>query len=144
MMDTGTGVVVTDPSVIMNGKKGITDTEITNNNQDNLVTLKIKDKDDGVDKVKYISSTANVYKHTSELARANLSIFQFQWHYCNPELLYPGMAVGFIYNDVTEGTIVLRGILQSVYYKYSTATQTLACILNVMMEKPTNIKKENV
>lgn len=90
---------------------------------------------DGTLNTVHLGAEANIYKYRSRLVRNTMMLYQIRWNYCDPDLLFPGMPVMYIYEK--EGKLIkLTGIVQSFYSMYTAGTKSITSILNIMIEKP--------
>lgn len=135
----GSSFITYDPESIISGQKDITNDKVTNNPNQYISGHANRSKKDGVDVPVFTGVTTNTFKHYSDLAKSDLSLYQIQWHNANPELLYPGMPVSYVYHDENKGVFRLTGILQSVFSRFDNNVKNTSCMLNVMLSKPTVI-----
>jgi hypothetical protein len=141
MMNEGSGIISSNPLTAITGNKLVTDDEVKSLGEIHLSGEKFKDRKDGVTKPKYVSATANMYTHRSDIAARNLAMYQVEWRFCNPDLLYPGMPTAVTFVDVELGPLTLKGSLQSVYIKYSKLNASTSALLNIMVEKANTVRE---
>jgi len=134
LMQNGSSVVISNPDhVIIKGTNGTDDT-VSTSSKTNLTGSNLKIMKDGGAPTKYIGPTANKYKQYSAIARDMLSMYHVTWNFSNPELLYPGMPVMYIYEDDVRGVVRLTGVLHSTFTKYSGPYKTNTTFINMLLE----------
>jgi len=136
VINKGDVVIKLNPNKITGTIDNVTEDGVTNIPTDNITAITDRVRSDGVNNVRYAEGVTNVYKHVSEVASNNYSIFQLQWDYSNHELLYPGMPVGLLYLDKDLGLILIKGTLIFTYTKYDSPRNNMSTLLNIMMENP--------
>jgi len=134
LINDGNAVIIANPTAIMRGGNTTTTDTVTTDKTTNLTGELLKSKRDGHNSANYVGATANQYKVYSELSKNTLSPYQVTWNYSNPELLYPGMPVSYVYEDSELGVVKLNGVLHSVFNKYSAPYKTNVTIINVLLE----------
>lgn len=136
MIDKGIGYVQTDPNLILERSTKITvDGVVVDTNNVNSASI-AKNRLDGGNGVQHISVASNMYPYRSDTLKASMMIVQLQWNYSNPELIYPGMPVMYIYLDNSNGIIKLKGTVQSIFTMENQGTKTINSFMNIMVDKP--------
>ena len=85
---------------------------------------------------RHIGSASNMYPYRTQVIKDSMMIYQIQWNYCDPNLIYPGMPVMFIYMDSMYGLVKLKGTVQSMYILYNEGTNAPNSLINIMVERP--------
>lgn len=142
MINEGNTIVSLSPDTVMGGEKNVTDNAVITNPNLHLSKRSSYLKRDSVNKAKYLETDNNLYKHRSEVVSKKRKLYQFQWKYCNHELLYPGMPVAYIYKSKKFGVISLKGVLHNFYAKYDSDNKVNMAVLSVMLESPVSIEYE--
>lgn len=138
LMNTGNTIVTGSTANIVGGVAAVTDDAAKIVAKQNLHGAKLKVKVDGTELPRYVKPTSNPYKYYSEIAKNLLSPYQITWNYSNPELLHPGMAVTYVYEDIEVGAVRLNGVLHSCYNSYNQRTGAHVTLLNVLLEPYTD------
>lgn len=134
-IDTGDGVVMSDPMLLTRRNAIITDNDITVSKQSQLTAAKIKERKDGMSQQVYLGNEPNLYRYRSIVNKQAMAVYQLEWKFPNIDLLYPGMPTCFIYEDETAGIVKLKGVLQTVFSRYDFATKTKVALLTVTVAK---------
>lgn len=136
LMDTGDGIVYSSPDLLTRRNVIVTDNDVTAAKNSQISATSVKKRRDGTSNQTYLGNESNLYRHRSIINKKTMAIYQVEWKYPKPSLLYPGMPVCFIYEDEVNGIVKLKGVLQSVYTRYNFLTKTKAAIINIMVTKP--------
>jgi len=142
MLDDGYGFVSTNQNTIAQRNLNVDDDKVVIDKDMVNRGSVIKNRGDNITRAKYIGSTDNLFMPRSVVIKKTMMIYQISWKHCNPDLIYPGMPVMYIYMD-GETLIKQKGVLQSAYYLYNNATKTSTGLLNIMVKKPEK-ESENV
>lgn len=135
-MSEGSGFIRTLPQQMLNRNVSVTDSSMNLDAESQLEGTKFKDRTDGVDKPIYLGNEVNMYKYRSEINKRSLGTYQFQWHFSNPELIYPGMPIQYIYEDDENGITKLTGIIHGIVTKYDNVIKTMSSLIIFMAKKP--------
>lgn len=136
LMDTGVGLVSSNPHLLLERNVNVTDDEIKFDKDVHNSGSKIKNRRDKTDRVQYLQNESNMYKQRSTILKNTMAIYQITWNFADIDLLYPAMPVRYTYEDEEEGIVELDGLLQSVYSRYNEETKTTSAIINIAVEKP--------
>lgn len=136
LMNTGSGLVGSNPYLLLERNSNITDDEIKFDKEAHNSGSKIKNRRDGVDRTQYIQNESNMYKQRSVILKHTMAIYQITWNFADIDLLYPAMPVRYTYEDEIDGIVELDGLLQSVYARYNEETKTMSALINIAVEKP--------
>lgn len=134
IMQNGNAVIVADPDKIMLNGGVHTDSDLKTVSKDNLVGSNVKPLVSGNNNANYIGPRNNKYLQYSEIAKNTLSNYSITWNHSNAELLHPGMAVMYIYEDEKRGVVRLSGVIHSLFTKYSEAYKVSATVINLLLE----------
>jgi len=135
LIDDGNAITTTKADQVMLRNALVTDKAATVSSDLTLDGQKDKTLPDGTENVIHLGVDDNLYKYRSNLNKHKTMTYQAQWNYCNPELLYPGMPVCYVYTENTK-VIKLNGILQSMFVMYNNGTKSVSSILNISIIKP--------
>ena len=135
-IDIGNSIVSSDPNSVMERNVIVKDKDSVSIKELNMSGESNSKKRDNVNKQAYIKHDDNLYRHRSEVMATTMSLHQITWNFCNPEYLYPGMPVAYIYESSELGTVTLKGVLHSIYFRYDNATKSTTALVNVFVEKP--------
>jgi len=91
---------------------------------------------DSSNMARHIGAQSNLFKYRSMVVRKTMMVYQIQWNHCDPDLIFPGMAVMFVYMDNVDGLVKLKGTVQSLYIMYNEGSNTVTSLLNIAVEKP--------
>lgn len=143
-INKGNILTTTNPYNVLNKNITIEDEDVLVTKDVNLKSISIKERRDGVEKTQFYNQEVNQFKLRSIYNRNTLSIYQFEWHYCDIDVIYPGMPCELVYEDSDYGIIRLTGIIQVFYYRYSHRARTTSAVVNIMVQNPNFYsKKEN-
>lgn len=134
--DTGDGFIGGNPGMLTKRNVLVTDSDAQYTVDNQIAGTKIKDREDGVVNTTYVGNDPNHYKHRTNIVRKTMCYYQIPWRFPNIDLIFPGMPVCFKYEDVDNGIIDLKGIVQSTFARYNKAANTTVGIINIMVEKP--------
>jgi len=134
LINSGNSVITADTGSIMHTGSVATDSEVNTKNSINLTGESLVNKRDGFNGQNYTRPTSNPYKEYTEISKNMLSPYQVTWNYSNPELIFPGMPVIYVYEDIDKGVIRLNGIVHSLFNKYNASYKTHTTVLNVLLE----------
>jgi hypothetical protein len=134
LISNGSAIITTKTDSIMIDGLKVTDGSVKTDRKVNLVGEVLKRKTDELDGARYHRPTSNPYVLYSDRSRDMLSHYKVTWNYSNPDLLYPGMPVIYIYDDADHGVVRLYGVLHSNFTKYNAMGKSHATILNVLLE----------
>jgi len=141
LLDSGVGFTHTDANKIIERNSMVTDGEV-NVDTEHMNTGQIyKNKADQSNKSVHLGPVDNMFKHRSEIMKKTMAVYQIQWNHCDPDLIYPGMPVMYIYLKDEDNVVKLKGIVQSIFVLNNIGTNTVNAMLNIMVEKP-NISGE--
>jgi len=136
LMDKGVGFTTSNPEALL------TSNNITNDNSSyvdaeslNQTTLD-KDRKDKLNTTQYIGPDANHFKYRSDIVKNTMMPYTIQWNFCDPDLIYPGMPVMFVFKDGEHGIVKLKGTVQSLYTLYTEGMNSVSALVNIMVEKP--------
>lgn len=135
-MSEGSGFVRVLPEQMINRNALVTNDSMNLDSDSQLEGTKFKDRRDGADRPIFIGNQPNMYKYRSMINRNSMGTYQFQWHYSDPDLIYPGMPIQYVYED-NDGVInQLEGIIQSVFTKYDKVLNTTSTLITFFAKKP--------
>jgi len=136
LTDKGIGFTTSNPEALLTSNNITSDTssyvEMTSLNQTTLD----KNRKDGLNTTQYIGPDANHFKYRSDIVKNTMMHYTVQWNFCDPDLIFPGMPVMYVFKDGTAGIVKLKGIVQSVYALYTEGMNTVSALINIMVEKP--------
>lgn len=141
LLDAGVGFTHTDANKIIERNAHVDDKEVTVDTEQMNAGQKYKEKADYSNKSVHLGPVDNMFKHRSEIMKRTMAIYQIQWNHCDPDLIYPGMPVMYIYLKDEDTVIKLKGIVQSIFILNNIGTNTVNAMVNIMVEKP-NISGE--
>lgn len=129
LMDKGETLVSSRPEQIFNRASAITDSDVTVDSNAQLNINSIKRRRDGMSKMKYVGNESNMFRQRTQLMKDSMATYQIPWHFSYPELIYPGMPVCYIYEDVNYGTIEQYGSVQLLATNYTPAKNMISSTL---------------
>lgn len=135
-MSEGDGFVRILPQQMINRNVMVSSNSMEFDAETSLEGTKFKDRTDGVDKAMYLGNEVNMYKYRSEINKRSLGTYQFTWHFSNPDLIYPGMPVQYVFEDDKSTIYKLNGIVQFIASKYDKAMGTTSSSIIFMAKKP--------
>jgi hypothetical protein len=135
-MDSGVGFTNTDPNKIITRNSNVNDDEVTVDTEQMNAGQKFKNKADLGDKTVHLGPVDNMYKHRSDIVKRSMAVYQIQWNHCDPDLIYPGMPVMYVYLKDENTIVKLKGTVQSIFILNNIGTNTVSAMLNIMVEKP--------
>lgn len=135
-MSEGSGYIRVLPQQMMNRNVTVSDDAMNLDSDTQLEGTKFKDRLDGTERPIYLGNEVNMYKFRSEINKRALGTYQFQWHFSNPELIYPGMPIQYVFEDDKNGITKLTGIIQAIGTKYDEALKTMSTLVIFMAKKP--------
>lgn len=135
MMNTGISYVSVNPDRIMQRNVIKNEDGILISSNANVVVQSMADRADSSVKHEYVGVTTNMFKHRSEAVSKSMAPILFTWNNCDPDLIYPSMAVVFTYNDSKTGTTNLFGSISSCFYKYDHKKRSYSALLVVTVTK---------
>lgn len=136
MMNTGNGRQFADASKFVDGFASVSDNKATSKRSENNFEFLSEDYGQGRNFIQKANDpiTSNPYKHYSELAPVNGSIYTAIWDNANPSLLYPGMPGKVLYyqntanndsSNTTSQVKTLNAILIAVEISYQLNVNSL-------------------
>lgn len=134
LINTGNAIIRTNIDNMLKTGGDVTDNTVSVSRANTMSGETLVAKRDGYDGVNYVKPSTNIYKQYSEMAKNVLSLYQVTWNFSNPELLFPGMPVIYVYEDTEHGVIRLNGIIHSCFIKYNAVYKTHSTLINVMLE----------
>lgn len=135
-MDEGDGFIRVLPDQMMNRNAIVETDKMTLDSTTQLEGTKFKNRRDGVSKGIYVGNEINMYKQRSYINRKTLGQYSFKWHFSNPDLIYPGMPMKYVY-ETREGELVeLEGIVQAIWSKYDAVKLTTSSYVTFFAKKP--------
>ena len=135
LVNNGNAITTTKADEVMMRNAVVTDSDVTVSSDLTLDGQKDTALKDGTENVIHLGADSNLYKFRSTINKNKTMTYQLQWNYCNPELLYPGMPVCYVYTD-KDKIIKLNGILQSAFVMYSNGTNSVSALMNIAVIKP--------
>jgi len=138
VIDSGNSIISIDPSALIQGNKQTKDNSVVTDPSLHMSGNKSYGKRDGVNKAIISDMGTNSFKDRSAMLFKQRKLFQFEWRFCNPDLIFPGMAVGYLYKSKKYGIVCLKGVVSSVYVKYDVTTKTTTALINAFLESPTS------
>lgn len=135
-MSQGDGFIRVIPEQMMNRNVVVQGDTMNLDASSHLEGTKFKDRTDGVDKPIFLGNEKNMYKYRSEINKNSLGTYQFTWHYSNPELIYPGMPIQYVFEDNYGNIYKLTGVIQLVVSKYDNALRNTSSSITFMAQKP--------
>ena len=134
VIDNGNALISTDTNRIMESGSDVTDSTVKADKKITIAGKRLINKTDSLDGMNYVKPSSNPYKTYSEVAKNLLSKYQFTWNFSNPELLFPGMSIMYVYEDTDYGVLRLKGVIHSVYTKYNHYHKSHTTIINALLE----------
>jgi len=134
IMDKGNGLVTGNTASVMVDGVKVTDSKVSTDLKTNLSGQRVKAVNSVSDRPLYMSHTTNPYPGYSDIASNMLSHYNVDWNFSDPDLLYPGMPVTYVYADSNHGVVRLHGVLHSNFTKYSGPTKIHHTNLNILLE----------
>jgi len=141
LLDSGVGFTHTDANKIIERNSNVDDTEVIVDTEQMNVGQKFKEKKDYSNKSVHLGPVDNLFKHRSDIVKKSMATYQIQWNHCDPDLIYPGMPVMYVYLKDEDTIVKLKGIVQSIFILNNIGTKSVNAMLNIMVEKP-NISGE--
>ena len=135
-MSEGSGFIRVLPEQMMNRNALVTNDSINLDSTTQLEGTKFKDRKDGAEKPIFVGNESNMYKHRSMINRNSVGTYQFQWHYSNPDDIYPGMPIQYMYEDGNGEITKLEGIVQATFTQYDKAYDTTSTMITFFAKKP--------
>lgn len=136
LLDSGVGFTHTDPNKIIERNAMVTDGEVNVDTEHLNEGQVFKNKTDMSNKSVHLGPVDNMFKHRSSINKKTMSVYQIQWNHCDPDLIYPGMPVMYVYLKDEDTVVKLKGIVQSIFILNNIGTNTVNAMLNIMVEKP--------
>jgi len=134
VMDKGNGLILGNAASVMVDGVKVTDGMVSTDLKTNLKGERVKPLAGVNDRPAYMSHTTNPYPGYSDIASNMLSHYNVDWNFSDPDLLYPGMPVTYIYDDHNHGIVRLHGVLHSSFTKYSGPAKIHHSNLNILLE----------
>lgn len=144
LIDGGSSIISSNPYLITSRNVNVTDSKVIYDKDSQLSGSKIKDKNDKVNKDKYVGNQSNLYKIRSDYNKAMSAIYTLQWSFSNSELIYPGMPCSFIYEDNERDIVELKGMILNVYEVFDVKTNTTNSLITIAVQKPLNDPSNDV
>ncbi len=135
LLNTGYSIISSDPNTLLERNVLVDDNSVIVSSDSTMSGQLFKNPSDSNPNPKYVGFTDNNYKHRSEIMKKSMSIFQVQWNHSDPDILYPGMPVMYVFTDNTNGIRKMTGALQSTYSKYLKSTNEEATLLNIAVSE---------
>jgi hypothetical protein len=135
LLNTGYSIVASDPNTMLERNALVDDDSVVVSKDSNLTGLLFKTPSDGNPNPNYVGMTDNLYKYRSEIMKKSMSIFQVQWNHSDPDLIYPGMPVMYVFADDVNGIRKMTGTVQSTYSKYLKSTNERASLINIAVSE---------
>ena len=136
------GYISFNPLNIMRRPVEVTDDDVTVNKEDLLVGSIGREKEDKINKTKYIPPDSNLYKHRSNIYKKTLSVWHIIWNRANIDLIVPGMPVCLIRESRAEGILKSYGTVQGLYWKFNSKNKTgLVYLIITVQKKSIYVKK---
>lgn len=120
----------------------------------NVKTESTREMPDGTINTKWLGTINNAYKYRSLTIRNMMSIYQFRWYNGDIDLIYPGMPVALVMEDVNNQITKQYGIIQSTAQDYYNDSKVTHVVLNIavmsedvfkdMKDYDTNISTQNL
>jgi len=135
-MNHGNTLVVSETNQLIQKGVQVDDETITMSAGNNVSSRQSYARADGGMMPKFLKDNESLSKAKSLIAKQNTTTLMAQWNFCNPRLIFPGMAVTYVY-VTSEGTILrLNGSVAGFYYKYQAGTSVQHGMLTLTLEKP--------
>lgn len=133
----GTSISYTDADNIFKSYRDIKNGEtLIGTKKSNVTTQVSRESPDGTNKTTYLGAINNAYKYRSNIVRNEMKVYQFQWKFCDIDLIYPGMPCELVMEDNVYGIIHLRGCVQSTMQMYANDSKETMGLLNVLVNNP--------
>lgn len=136
LISEGGSFTSSDPYAMNKQSSVVSSDKMVVDHNEQIQTNNAKERRDGVNKTRYVSSESNKFKQATVVNKSLQAIYQIKWRYSNIDLIYPGMPTCYIYEDIEKGIIRLNGTVISTYERYDHANKTKSAIVNIMVEKP--------
>ena len=134
-IDTGIAVTAGNPLQLVSRNVVTSDTGIFKSVDSGITGHNMYKNKDGIIKNNYVGMTANLFKERSNVIRNSYALCQIRWNFPDMSLIYPGMPVRYIYEDVLLGTVSLTGNVQSTAVRYNPVQKNALGIINIMVGK---------
>ena len=135
-LEHGVGFSNLDANSIIERNSQVKDSEVTvSKDKLNQGMIDINRRDQN-NLARHIGSVANTYPYRTQVIKDTMMVYQVQWNYCDPNLIYPGMPVMFVYMDSMYGLVKLKGTVQSMYILYNEGSNAPNSLLNIMVDRP--------
>lgn len=135
LMDKGVSVIQADPNTMIERNAIVKNGSISVSKDATMQGQAVTTPKDGNYNQVYAGVTDNLYKQRSAVYKNSMTTFQVQWNHPDTDLIYPGMAVMYVFNDSEKGIRKMTGIVQSTYSKYVKGTNETACLLNIVVSE---------
>ncbi len=134
-IDQGVTILAGNPMQLLSCNVVTSDTDVYTGSTSNNTAQQMYKPTDGSKRIKYVGNTANLYKERAHVIRNSLAVCQIRWNFPDMDLIYPGMPVAYVYEDVKYGLVTLHGNVQSTISRYSAPNKNTLGIINVTVSK---------
>lgn len=131
LFNVGASIVTPTNELMLNRNIEITEDGFTYDKAANLKGTGMMERKDGIKKVQFIPTTANLYKERSAFVRNTMALIQFPWQFSNPDMIYPGMPVSYMAEDSLHGITTQYGTVQQVYSIYHADKRQQASMVTI-------------
>lgn len=141
-INSGDGYIRTKPQQIMNRNVMVGNDKLTLDNTTQVEGTKFKERRDGVSRARYVGPEVNMYKHRTYVNRQTMGMYEFTWYYSNPDLIYPGMPLLYLFEDSAGVISQLEGAVQLVCTVWDAAKNTRSSLITFFARKPVTLSEK--
>lgn len=141
-INSGDGYIRTKPQQMMNRNVMVGNDKLTLDNTTQVEGTKFKERRDGISRARYVGPEVNMYKHRTYINRQTMGMYEFTWHYSNPDLIYPGMPLLYLFEDSAGVISQLEGAVQLVCTVWDAAKNTRSSLITFFARKPVTLSEK--
>lgn len=131
MINKGGDVAVTSPDKSIQRNNVVSKDGKTGSYAETNLTVKTnKVRKDKSNKFNYKGNDSNPYKHRSQVLKDTARHFRIIWNFSNPDLIYPGMPVMYVYEKNNE-IFKLYGTVTKFFTKFNIAKHLSDSIIEI-------------